>query len=211
MTPPSSWTLPAHKLCRPRLQTYCPEDFKERIPMKRSNQKGVALLITLILVLVLSVMAASMMFLAQSETWSSLNYRLMTQARYGAEAGLHAAANYITNPATGYPGIGASDPITAYNINVSPVTASGNPVVLSSLSGVSANYPVSSVQTAFSTASTGGLTAGASSVNYTTSAKLLSMRQFLQCGNDQPLTAQLWKLTSHGDITGVRNAEVEVS
>ena len=179
--------------------------------MKRSNQKGVALLMTLILVLVLSVMAASMMFLAQSETWSSLNYRLMTQARYGAEAGLHAAANYITNPATGYPGIGASDPITAYNINVSPVTASGNPVVLSSLSGVSANYPVSSVKTAFAGASTGTLSAGASSVNYTTSAKLLSMRQFLQCGNDQPLTAQLWKLTSHGDITGVRNAEVEVS
>ena len=119
--------------------------------MKRSNQKGVALLMTLILVLVISVMAASMMFLAQSETLSSVNYRLMTQARYGAEAGLHAAANYLTNAATGYPGIGTSDPITAYNINVSPVTAGGNPVVLSSLSGVTANYPVTAVKTAFAT------------------------------------------------------------
>ncbi|PYU28008.1 MAG: hypothetical protein DMG32_04020, partial [Acidobacteria bacterium] len=123
--------------------------------MKRSSQKGVALLMTLILVMVLSVLAASMMFLSQSETWSSQNYRLMTQARYGAEAGLHAAANYIISPATGYPGIGTSDPISAYNVNVSPVTAGGSPVVLSSLSGVSANYPVAAVNTAFTTASTG--------------------------------------------------------
>jgi hypothetical protein len=120
--------------------------------MKRSNQKGVALLITLILILVLSVLTASMMFLAQSETWSSINYRLMTQSRYGAEAGLHAAANYIISPATGYPGIGTSDPIGAYNINVSPVTAGGSPVVLSSLSGVTANYPINAVKTAFNNA-----------------------------------------------------------
>src|SRR4029077_18575949 len=144
--------------------------------MIRSNEKGAALLITLILVLVLSVMTASMMFLAQSETWSSLNYRLMTQGRYGAEAGLHAAANFLTEPATGYPGIGASDPITAYTVTGSPVTYGGNPVVLSSLSGVSANYPVAAVQTAFATASTGSLTAGTSTVKYTVSAQLLSMR-----------------------------------
>ena len=179
--------------------------------MKRSDQKGVALLMTLILVLVLSVITASMMFLAQSETWSSLNYRLMTQARYGAEAGLHAAANYITNPSSGYPGMGALDPISAYNVNVSPVTSGGGPVVLSSLSGVSSNYPVTSVKNAFAAASAGTLSAGPSSVNYTASAQLLAMRQIVQCGNAQPLTAQLWKLTSHGDINGLRNAEVEVS
>jgi hypothetical protein len=48
-------------------------------------------------------------------------------------------------------------------------------------------------------------------VAYTVSAQLLSMRQIRQCQNLQNLTAQLWKLTSHGDITGVRNSEVEVS
>jgi hypothetical protein len=132
----------------------------------------------------------------------------MTQARYGAEAGLHAAANYLTNS---YSGIGTSDPITAYTTNVSPVTYGGSPVFLSSLSGVASNYPVAAVKTAFTTASTGSLTAGANTINYTTSAKLLSMRTVLQCGNAQPLTAQLWKLTSHGDIGGVRSAEVEVS
>src|SRR5207244_3582349 len=63
--------------------------------MKRRNEKGTAMLFALILVLVLSVMGASMMFLSQSETWGSMNYRMMTQTRYGAEAGIHAAANFL--------------------------------------------------------------------------------------------------------------------
>jgi len=126
--------------------------------MNRSSQKGVALLFTLILVLVLSVMTASMMFLAQSETWSSLNYRLMTQTRYGAEAGLNAAANYFANT---YPGVSSS---TGFTMTGSPVTYSGSPVVLSSLSGVSSNYPTSSVATAFASASAGSLTGGPNTV-----------------------------------------------
>src|SRR6266851_5094124 len=121
--------------------------------MKRSKQKGVALIFALIFILVLSVTAATLMFLSQSETWSSLNYRLMTQSRYGAEAGLHAAANYLM--------------------------------------------------------------AGNNTVSYSVSAELLVMRQVRECQNLQNLTAQLWRLTSHGDIgvvtTAVRNAEVEVS
>jgi len=49
-------------------------------------KKGIALILTLILLLVMSVMAVSLMFISQTETWSGLNYRLMSQARDGAEA-----------------------------------------------------------------------------------------------------------------------------
>ena len=63
--------------------------------MSRKNEKGVALILTLILLAVLSVMAVSLLFMAQAETWSGMNYRLMTQARYGAEAGIHKAANFL--------------------------------------------------------------------------------------------------------------------
>jgi Tfp pilus assembly protein PilX len=187
--------------------------------MKRPNQKGVALIFAMIFVLVLSVTAASLMFLSQSETWSSMNYRLMTQSRYGAEAGLHAAANYLMNTYP-QPGVSASDPITAYNVNVSPVTliGGGNPIALgSTMNNISANYPVSSTRTGFNTATQNSLAAGSNNVAYTVSAELVSMRPFKQClsnqslTTNQPLTAQLWKLTSHGDIAGVRNSEVEVS
>ena len=185
---------------------------KEKLDMKRTNQKGVALIFALIFGLVLSVTAASLMFLSKSETWSSLNYRLMTQSRYGAEAGLHTAANYLMN-SYALPG-GAGDPLGAYNVTVSPVTRAGggNPIALGpTMNGISANYPVGTVLSNFNAASQGSLAAGNNTVNYSASAELLSMREITQCGNLQNLTAQLWKLTSHGDIAGVRNAEVEVS
>ena len=35
------------------------------------------------------------MLLSQTETYSSMNYRLMSQARYGAESGVHKATNYL--------------------------------------------------------------------------------------------------------------------
>jgi PilX N-terminal len=180
--------------------------------MKRSNQKGVALIFALIFILVLSVTAASLMFLSQSETWSSMNYRLMTESRYGAEAGVHAAANYMMNGYT-LPG-SAGDPLSAYKLTVSPVTlaAGGSPIALGvTMNGISSNYPVGTVLTNFNTASQGSLAGGNNTVNYSVSAELMSMRQVTQCGNSQPLTAQLWRLTSHGDITGTRSAEVEVS
>src|SRR3954465_14839978 len=97
--------------------------------MKRSNEKGVALIFALIFVLVLSVTAASLMFLSQSETWSSMNYRLMTESRYGAEAGLHSAANYLMNNYVP-PSDGGLDVFTSYNMTVSPVLSGAGPVVL---------------------------------------------------------------------------------
>jgi len=182
---------------------------------KRNHQEqGTALIFAMIFVLVLSVMGASLMFLSQSETWSSMNYRMMTQARYGAEAGIHAAADYITQTYAQPTATNATDPLSAYTYNgVSPVTvtAGGNPVILSSLSGVTANYPVAAVKTGFNTTSSGSLTAGNNTVNYSASAKLLSMRTIQLCGSPQYVTAQTWLITSHGDITAARNAQVEVS
>ena len=180
--------------------------------MKRSRQKGVALIFAMIFILVLSITAAALMFLSQSETWSTMNYRLMTQSRYGAEAGLHAAANYLMNNYT-LPG-GVGDPLLAYNLNASPVTlaAGGSPIALGpTMNGISANYPVPTVPIAFNGATHGSLAAGSTNVNYSVSAELLTMRQVRECQNLQNLTAQLWRLTSHGDINGLRNAEVEVS
>ncbi len=179
--------------------------------MKRTNQKGSALILAMILVLVLSVMAASMMFLSQSETWASMNYRLMTQARYGAEAGLNVAANYLMYTYQ-KPGI-STDPLSAYDMTKSPVTLAGTntPVFLSTYSGVTANYPVSAVRSDFASKATGPLQAGTTPLTYDSSAQLLSMRQISVYGSSTPATVQTWKLTGRGGIANVSNASVEVS
>src|SRR5215470_6144128 len=100
------------------------------IPMKRNNQRGSALIFALILLLVLSAMAGSLMFLSSSETVSSMNYRMMTEARYGAEAGVHAAANFIMNTYVP-PATCAGCNFAGFVTNVYPVTdANNNPVYL---------------------------------------------------------------------------------
>src|SRR5215470_17300132 len=111
--------------------------------MRANNERGVALILTLILLLVLSVMAVSLMFVGRAETWSSMNYRMMTQARYGAEAGVNAAANWIQNSYTAP----TTAQLASFNLTKSPVaTTSGTDVVLSADSSVTGTYPISSVQ-----------------------------------------------------------------
>ena len=179
--------------------------------MRRSNERGSALVFSLILVLVLSVMAASLMFLARSETWSGMNYRMMTQARYGAEAGVNAAANFLMSnnyvPPTAPPG----GTFAGFDATKYPLTdAAGNWVYLSTLKSQPANYPNTQMQTAFANNMNGNLLAGNTTVNYTASAQLLSMVSVIPFGTTTPTTIQTWEIKAHGDIATVQNAEAEV-
>jgi Tfp pilus assembly protein PilX len=190
--------------------------------MNRTRQEGVALIMALILLVVLSVMAVSLMFLSQTETWASMNYRLMSQARDVAEAGVNKAANFLLYSYTP-PTTGGSDPLSAYLTTATPtmpsyangysvtVTYGGSPVVLSSNSAVPSNYPVSSVQTNFNSATSGTLSAGSTSINYKAYATLLSMRQVSIYASTTPATIQTWLITADATINGVPNAQVEVS
>ncbi len=180
--------------------------------MKRNNEKGSALIFALILLLVLSAMAASLTFLSTSETFSSMNYRMMTQTRYGAEAGANAAANFLMNnyvPPAAPPG----GPFAGFNVATYPVTdAAGNPVFLSTLSTQAANYPNAQMQAAFANAMNASqpLQAGPNTINYSASAQLMSMVSILPFGTITPVTIQTWEIKAHGDIANVQNAEAEV-
>src|SRR5207248_945011 len=88
--------------------------------MTRSNENGIAMILALFMVLTMSILAASLLFVSQTETWSSMNYRLMSQARYGAEAGVNSAVNYLVK--TYVPPGTVADPMANYTTTVSPVT-----------------------------------------------------------------------------------------
>jgi Tfp pilus assembly protein PilX len=183
-------------------------------PMTRTNEKGVALVFTLFLMATLSALAVSLMFLSQTETASTRNYRTMSQARYGGEAGVHKAVNYFLNnytPPTSF---------SSYNMTVSPVTYGGNPVILAGgVTGVTANYPDATVSAAFAAAVQGTLatnvagttTNGAlGTVTYGASAKLLSMRKVTSYGGGTGVI-QTWEITAVGTVPGALPATVEVS
>jgi Tfp pilus assembly protein PilX len=176
--------------------------------MARKNEKGVALILVLILLAILSIMAVSLLFVGQAETWSSMNYRMMTQARYGAEAGVNAAADYLQHT---YAKPTTTAQLANFNTTVSPVTYSGNPVTLSANSAQTAYYPDSTVKSDFASKVTGTIAAGNTTVTYKPSAQLLSMQAFKSYPSTTTDVVQKWLITGDGTINGVRNADVQIS
>ena len=174
----------------------------------RDSERGSALIVSLLLMMTLSMLGASFMFLAQTETASSISYRTMSQARYGAESGVHKAINHLLNTYA-KPGT-VADPLANYNLNVSPVTYNNQPVILSSNPAVPSNYPIAAVQTAFNNAVQGTLPAGLTTVTYNASAKLMSMIPITTYAG-QTTVVQTWLITADGIVGGVHSANVEVT
>jgi Tfp pilus assembly protein PilX len=158
--------------------------------MHTNQERGIALVLALFLISAMSVLAASLMFLSQTETYASTNYRMMSQARYAGEAAVQKAADFILDGAqyvVPAPGAGI-DPLANFDRSGSPVKCAGGgctvgqPIVLSAVPSVASNYPAASVQTAFAAAGTNTLSVGPTSVRYGAYAKLLSMQQFESYG-----------------------------
>jgi Tfp pilus assembly protein PilX len=178
--------------------------------MARKNEKGVALILVLILLLVLSVMAVSLLFVGQSETWASMNYRMMTQARYGAEAGINSAANFLQS--TSYTAPTSAQIAANFTITSSPVKYGQLPAVLSANSSLgSSNYPIASDATGFAASASGSITSGNTTITYSPYAKLLAIQSFASYPSTAPAVVEKWEITSDGTISGVRNGQVRAS
>ena len=170
-------------------------------------ERGVALILALISILVLSVLASGLVFVTQTQIWTSFNYRLTTQARYAAEAGVQRTMNWILNSYT------APSSFSSYDLTKYPVQYSSAPVVLSALSGVSANYPDSTVQSAFNSALSAQSLSGVPNTTFSTYATLLHMTAgtgVSWLGGGGGGVAQTWQITSQGSIAGLRSARVQV-
>jgi Tfp pilus assembly protein PilX len=167
------------------------------------------------MMVIVSALGAAMVHVARTETLSTANYTSMSQARYAAESGLAAAANYLLS--AGFEAVApgtAGDPLSNYNLTASPVTriANATPVVLSSDASTADNYPVTAVVNAFQTASSGTLGLGLGTAAYSARARLLSMRQIVDAYSGQPRLLQTWEITGVGRrAQGLVSGEVEVS
>ncbi len=129
----------------------------------KRGDSGVALILVLLAILVLTMLAAAMVFSARTETLAGYNYRIATQTEYVARAGVQAALNFLKSanyqplPPTTFSGTSSSTyytvsayqtlPVLLYYTGGSSVVCCGagatNPVFLGKTSG-SSNYPTSS-------------------------------------------------------------------
>lgn len=183
-----------------------------------TRESGIALVMALICLAVISTLAVGVMFSTQSEIWTSSNYRATTQARYLAEAGAQQAINYIQ---TTY---APPSPITLLNLNTVPVTTSAGalPLILAT-GGMTAPYVgnYSSIDAAqntlfqnyFATATTQTAFASLSNgAHFDVAMQLISAYQ----GTDGKWLMR-WKIVSEGAVnkigttlTNSGNARVQV-
>jgi hypothetical protein len=173
-----------------------------------------AMVVAMFMMVMMSALVAGMVHVARTESVSSASYTSMSQARYAAESGVAAAANYLLS--SGYAGVmpgTASDAVANYNLAASPVTSTaGQPIVLSSVAGTASNYPVAGVVAAFQGASSGTLAVGNGVVTYSARATLLGMRQIPDGITGDMLTLQTWEITGVGRrAAGLGSGEVEVT
>jgi Tfp pilus assembly protein PilX len=182
--------------------------------MRNRNERGIAVIVALLSLLILSVLGASIIFVTQNEIWTSANYKLTTQSRYAAEAGVQSSVDWLINT---YP---VPTDYTLFDMTTSPThgtgTDSGKEVILSAMNGdtmsgwTTTYYPTTSVQDSFNSALNAQPVSGMGvSATYSVKAKLHSMRKVLAIGN-VVTPIQVWEVRSRGDVVGARNAQVEL-
>jgi len=159
------------------------------------------------MVLIVSLLGASLATVGRTETMSSLNYKTLSQARYAAESGLHSAANHLIYSYSA-PGVDAGDPLASYDTTKSPVEYNGQPVVLTTMAGGTSNYPIAGKIDAFEDNSHGQLVMSNSRTTYDATATLLSMRKFPDAYSGGDVTIQTWRITGVGTLAGAGAAAV---
>jgi Tfp pilus assembly protein PilX len=183
---------------------------RRRHPANR--QSGIALIISLICLLVLSTLAAGLIISSQLEIWTSSNYRYVTQARYVAEAGAQQAINWFqlhwvapsTLSSTGQ-----------FNIGTFPTQYVGggsnqNIIFASDNMAVADTYKIfdATTDTSFRTSLNNVSILLPSNANFTgtykVAAQLLTARQV----SGSWLTS--WKIFSQGNVSGATVQVVEV-
>ena len=100
--------------------------------LRSKGEGGVALILVMLSMLMLSVLAATIVFTARSETFASYNFRLDTEADYMAKAGIQKALNWFRSShyqpvtqaqaSTYYAVTSTGVPFNLYTSNTSPVT-----------------------------------------------------------------------------------------
>jgi len=175
------------------------------------DERGVSLVIALLTMVIISLLAAGIIFVSRTETTTTANYKQLAQARYAAEAGVQRTVNWLQNnytaPTSSAPFNSAAVPVKC----ASGCTTNGAAVVLSAISGVPSNYPDSAVASAYNTALSNQPLTDLSTATYSTSATLVSMGGNGVSWLGTTGAVQTWRITSQGNIAGIVAATVQVN
>ncbi len=166
-----------------------------RNPRHRSQkiqyrESGIALVMALLTLFVLSLAVAGMVISSQQEVWTTSNFRATTQARYVAEAGVQAALQYLKQYT-----------VTGVNTAYPPTLSTGSTLVLANFTGTlptPSGTISTTADTNFSTSITNTMTK-MSSLQGFPKASANVVAQLLMYNTSGKITSQ-WKISSSGSV-----------
>jgi len=175
--------------------------------VNRCHERGIALIMALLCMIVISILAAAIIFTTQTEVRTSANYRYTTEARYVAEAGAQQAIKWIVQNWT--PPANFTN-TSQFNLSVFPSLYVGGStpqkIVFAAGSGLGTiTDTYSSIDNTLDTNFKNNLvnvSSPFSSINanasFNVAAQLLSATQVTVAGGSQWLTK--WKIISQGTV-----------
>lgn len=173
---------------------------------EKNRQQGMALVFTLLGITILSMLAASLMFVSSAGTFASLSFQSQMQATFAANTGLQAALNWFRTyyaPNWLDTSTGKTTTGTAYSpFTTQPPRYNSNAVTL----GGSSNFPdgTNTVQTSFallSSSSNNQITMGNTTGSYTLTAELRNHDRYTDM-NSNTLITERWKISVVGTVAG---------
>jgi Tfp pilus assembly protein PilX len=174
---------------------------------EQGSERGMALVFTLLGLLLLSMLAASLMFVTSAGSFASMSFKSQMQASFAANTGVQAAVNWFRTyyaPNWLDTSTGIATTATAYTYTVQPPTYAGS---LVTLGGSGPHFPdaTNAVQNSFAALSTSPnnqITMGNTTGSYTiTTAKLMAHDRYKKMDNTDVISER-WEVSVTGTVAG---------
>ncbi len=176
-----------------------PRAIRARAP-ERAGERGVALVFALLGILVLSMLAASLMFVTSAESFASFNYKTQIQANATSTAGVQRAMDWFrTNYGTWLDDTGVTTTQNSYDFSTQPPTYNGASITL----GCNAsNFPDATIVSGFNGTCTETLTIGNATGTYVATASLLAHDRFKKLDGVTVTIQERWGISLTGTVPG---------
>jgi len=171
------------------------------------SERGMALVFTLLGLLLLSMLAASLMFVTSAGSFASMSFKSQMQASFAANSGVQATLNWFRTyyaPNWLDTATGRTVTQTAYSSPPAQPPRYGGSAV--TLGGGSANFPdtSSAVQNSFAALSTSPnnqVTMGNTTGSYTVTASMMAHERY-KAMDDTTVISERWHVAVTGTVAG---------
>ncbi len=178
------------------------------VPPERAErprqQRGIALIFTLLGMIIMSLLAASLLYISNAEGLSANNYKSQAKAEYAASAGVQQAVDWFYNTYAPWldsssGGVLLTTGSSGYTYSGASPTYSGSPVVL----GSGANFPDSAISSSFNAMRTGTIAMGNTNTTFLVDQARLVFYQTYKDMQGNTVIAERWNITATGTVPTV--------